>query len=232
MSKTKAGSANPMTPSVAIATGTESTAAVDTIAHDASATAFASMIADAIVADTPTAEAPAAVDPIAEARAKRQAAMRINQPEQPDAPAATAADAPKAAKEPKFVVDLALQSELRGLTRDQLIERARDKMRPVDLANSDLLRLGQTTDHTNGSDVHRSGIRSAIYSFVGSREEQMATVAEICAYMTLGAGRLYAGKFDSGYIQTARGVDTKRGMVARRQLVVVSRKTAPAADAA
>jgi hypothetical protein len=49
--------------------------------------------------------------------------------------------------------------------------------------------------------------------------------------MYLGAGRIYSGSFNMGYISTARAEDSKRGMVARRQLTVISRPAKPEAVA-
>lgn len=179
----------------------------------------------------PATTATPAISTAEAARQKRMEAMKVsnsNPAPTGDGEEAKAAK-PKKDKAPAFVVDVALQTELRALTGPQLIERAKDQLRAVDAADTTLLALGVAVDATNGQPVTKSSIRSAIYDFVESRPEKRATVAEICAYMTLGTGRIYKGSFNAGYIRTARGEDTRRGMVARRQLTIISRAPKPEA---
>ena len=188
-------------------------------------------VSAASVEAKPATTATPAISTAEAARRKRMESMKVsnNQPadETENGEATPKAAKAKKDKAPAFVIDVALQTELRALTGPELIERAKDKMRAVDVADSTLLALGVQTDATNGQPVTKSSIRSAIYDFVESRPEKRATVAEICAYMTLGAGRVYKGSFNAGYIRTARGEDTRRGMVARRQLTIISRAPKP-----
>lgn len=179
----------------------------------------------------PATTATPAISTAEAARRKRMEAMKVSNSN--PAPTGDGEEAkavkPKKDKAPAFVVDVALQTELRALTGPELVERAKEQLRAVDAADTTLLALGVAVDATNGQPVTKSSIRSAIYDFVDSRPEKRATVAEICAYMTLGAGRIYKGSFNAGYIRTARGEDTRRGMVARRQLTIISRAPKPEA---
>lgn len=189
--------------------------------------------------------APQAEETVAQrARRERAEAMKINKPpeavdpddedkEDPPAPSAKRVRTPSVSKEPKteFVLDLALQTELKALSGPELIQKAVEAkvLRPVDAANLTLFGLGQNTDHFHGQPVARSSVRGAIYDFVESRQDKRATMAEICAYMELGRNRLFKGKFNAGYVSTSRSEDSKRGMVARRQLVIISRPAKPEA---
>lgn len=182
--------------------------------------------------------------PAEAARRNRAEALRVNKPQPEASPADDSSSEAAASSEtpaprqrkpreekPSFTVDAALMTRLRALSSDELLAEAGERLRPVDRSNTTVLELGQNTDHFSGQPVHRSAIRGAIYDFVASRPDSRATVAEICAYMVLGAGRIYPGKFDAGYIQTARGEDSKRGMVARRLLRVVERPKPAAPEA-
>lgn len=130
----------------------------------------------------------------------------------------------KAPKKESFVINTALRDELFAMTNAALLERARDKLKPVELADSRVFVIDEThglVDRIVGSDLSRSGIRSAVIDFLRSRDEQQAPGWAIASYMHLASGDsgvgVYKGNFDQGYL-AARGRDVRRGMVSRGQL--------------
>ena len=132
-------------------------------------------------------------------------------------PVAVSSD--KEPKAPKFVRDEALFTKLTKLTREQLIAAATDvKHAPEDI--STVVSVSDRKDYTSGQDVSRSGIRGAIFDFIDSRTEKKASIAEISAYMHLGQNKIYKGKYNVGYI-VAKSGSTTRGMIARKQVIVV-----------
>lgn len=130
----------------------------------------------------------------------------------------------KAPKKDAYSPNGNLRTELLALTNVALLERARDKLKPVELADSRVFIVDRShglTDRIVGSDLSRSNIRSAVIDFLASRDEESAPGWAIASYMHLAAGEsgvgVYKGKFDLGYL-AARGLDVRRGMVSRGQL--------------
>ncbi len=159
------------------------------------------------------------------AREKRKAAISIagNQTKATD----------KEPKKPSFVVNEKRRDELRAMSDADLITAAGDQLRPVDKSNTDVYKAtGNTKDHLNGQEIARSPIRAEVVAFLQSRTDQSAPANVICAYMALSAGQAFKGKFNFGYITTKDGESGKRGMVARKFLVMTKKGEQPAEDTA
>lgn len=147
--------------------------------------------------------------------------------------AGTKAVTEKAPKKDAFSPNVNLRTELLALTNAALLERARDKLKPVEIADSRVFIIDRShglTDRIVGSDLSRSNIRSAVIDFLSSRDEESAPGWAIASYMHLAAGEsgvgVYKGKFDLGYL-AARGLDVRRGMVSRGQLKLGGTVPAP-----
>ena len=131
---------------------------------------------------------------------------------------------PAKPKKESFVINADLRTRLHSMTNIALLDAARDKLKPVELADSRVFIVDRShglTDRIVGSDLSRSGIRSAVVDFLSSRDEEQAPGWAIASYMHLAAGEsgvgVYKGKFDLGYL-AARGRDVRRGMISRGQL--------------
>ena len=153
------------------------------------------------------------------ARAKRAESMSVAGKKE------AAAESKKADKKPAFVIDEKARQKYIDMTDEQILKAAADKgLRAVDINNTDVYEpTGNTTDFTNGQDVSRSAVRSAVLYFLSQRPKKQAPVNVIVAYMNLTAGVAYKGKFDFGYLTTKDGGDGKRGMVARKLIQLVKR---------
>lgn len=126
----------------------------------------------------------------------------------------------KTPKPEKFARDEALFRSLTALTREELIAKAGEDIKHAAEDLSTVIAVFDRKDYTSGQDVSRSGIRGAIFDFIDSRPEKKASIAEISAYMHLGQNKIYKGKYNVGYI-VAKSGSTTRGMIARKQVVVV-----------
>lgn len=143
---------------------------------------------------------------------------------------------PAKAEKPTFVINTALRHELFGLTNAALLERARGLLKPVELSDNRVFQIDESNglkDMLVGSDLNRSGIRSAVIEFLRSRDDNKAPGWAIMSYMKLAAGAsgvgVYKGNFDIGYL-AARGNDVRRGMLARKQLKLAGEEAAPASE--
>lgn len=135
-------------------------------------------------------------------------------------PISAAKAEPKAPKVEKFVRNEALFKSLTALTREELIAKAGEAVKHAAEDLGAVVAVHDRKDYTSGQDVARSGIRGAIYDFIDSRPEHKASIAEISSYMHLAQNEIYKGKYNVGYI-VAKSGSTTRGMIARKQLVVV-----------
>lgn len=153
------------------------------------------------------------------ARAKRAESMSVAGKKE------AAAESKKADKKPAFVIDEKVRQKYVEMSDADLLKAAADKgLRAVDIANSDIYEpTGNTTDFTNGQDVSRSAVRSAVLYFLNHRPKKQAPVNVIVAYMKLVEGAAFKGKFDFGYLTTKDGGEGKRGMVARKLIQLVKR---------
>lgn len=126
----------------------------------------------------------------------------------------------KTTKVEKFTRNEDLFKELTALSREELVAKAGESVTHASGDLSTVIAVSDRKDYTSGQDVGRSGIRGAIYDFIESRPDQRASIAEISAYMHLGQNKIYKGKYNVGYL-VAKSGSTTRGMLARKQIVIV-----------
>lgn len=136
-------------------------------------------------------------------------------------------------KTPAFVVNSTVLASLLAMTGAELIAQATEK--GIDKKwLADPRTFSPTQDYVSGEKSPKADIRGAVMQFALDRHRKgdITRGAELNAFMFLGEGQLYKGKYDLGYPAAAKENNGSRGMIAKGMLKFVAGTPAPEQPAA
>lgn len=142
------------------------------------------------------------------------------------APKSKGSDA--SSKTPAFTLNATVLASLLAMSGAELIAQATEK--GIDkkwLADS--RNFSPTAEYVNGDKTPKADIRGAVMQFALDRHSKgdIVRAAELNAFMFLGEGQLYKGKYDLGYPAAAKENNGSRGMIAKGMLKFVAGTPAP-----